>query len=148
MDNHQPDPLALSQPQGSVATVGVQSVREAFGAAPVSNPDGTNGISLHIEVDKQPVTFLNFTGTTITSHVTNIALTPCTGPASTAPSPDDAADYDAIKATNFGMFDAANPPSAKAVNAVRLAFRSVLFAHNLVGNPSGGSSSSGCSRVA
>ena len=45
------------------------------------------------------------------------------------------------------MFDAASPPSAKALNAMRLAFRYVLFAHNLVGNPSGGSSSSGCSEV-
>jgi hypothetical protein len=146
MDLHKPDPLALSQTL-SVATAGAQSVREAFGAAPVSNPDNTNGIRLHMQVDKQPVTFLNFTGTTMTSHVTSIALTPCTAPASSAPSPDDAADYDAIKATNFGMFDAANPPSAKAVNAMRLAVRYVLFAHNLVGNPSGGSSSSGCSEV-
>ena len=40
MDNHKPDPKALSQTQ-SVATVGVQSVREAFGAAPVSNPDSS-----------------------------------------------------------------------------------------------------------
>jgi hypothetical protein len=147
MDNHKPDPQALSQTQ-SVATVGVQSVREAFGAAPVSNPvGGGSGISLHIQVDKQPVTFLNFTGATMTSHVTNVALTPCTAPASLAPSPTDAADYDVIKATNFGKFDAATPPSAKAVNAMRLAFRYVLFAHNLVGNPSGGSNSPGCSEV-
>jgi len=148
MDLHKPDPLALSQTQ-SVATVGVQSVREAFGAAPVSNnlPDTTGGIRLHIQVDKQPVTFLNFTGNTMTSHVTNVALTPCTAAASAAPSPTDAADYDAIKATNFGVFDAASPPTAKAVNAMRLALRYVLFAHNLVGNPSGGSSSSGCSEV-
>ncbi len=147
MANHQPDPQALSQQQ-SVATVGVRSVREAFGAAPVSNPDTTNGIRLHTQVDKQAVTFSNFTGTTLTtSHVTNVALTPCTAPASAAPSPDDAADYDAIKATNFGMFDTASPPSASASNAMRLAYRYVLFGHNLVGNPNGGSSSSGCSEV-
>jgi hypothetical protein len=147
MANHQPDPKALSQSQ-PVATVGVQSVREAFGAAPVSNPDTTNGIRLHIQVDKQPVTFANFTNTNLTSHhVTNVALTPCTGPASQASSPADAADYDAIKATNFGIFDILNPPNAKAVNAMRLAVRYVLFAHNLVGNPTGGSSSSGCSEV-
>jgi hypothetical protein len=146
MNLHKPDPLALSQTL-SVAAVGVQSVREAFGAAPVGNPDNTNGIRLHLQVDKQPVTFLNFTGSTMTSHVTNVALTPCTAPASSAPTLADAADYDAIKATNFGVFDAANPPSAKAVNAMRLALRYVLFAHNLVGNPSGGSSSSGCSEV-
>jgi len=153
MDNHKPDPQALSQTQ-SVATVGVKSVREAFGAAPVSNPVGGIGISLHIQVDKQPVTFLNSTGTTMTSHVANVALTPCTAPASLAPSPTDAADYDAIKNGipgltngNFGRFDAANPLSAKALNAMRLAFRYVLFGHNLVGNPNGGSSSSGCSEV-
>ena len=71
MDNHKPDPQALSQTQ-SVATVGVQSVREAFGAAPVFNPDNlsvTTGIRLHIQVDKQPVSFLNFPGNTMTSHV-------------------------------------------------------------------------------
>jgi hypothetical protein len=153
MQSHKPDPLALSQTQ-SVATVGVQSVREAFGAAPVKNPDNTGGIRLHIQVDKQAVTFLNFTGTAVKNEVTNVALTPCTAPASAAPSPDDAADYDAIKNGilgltngNFGVFDAANPPSTKAVNAMRLAVRYVLFAHNLVGNPSGGSSSSGCSEV-
>ncbi len=153
MDNHRPDPQALSQTQ-NVATVGVQSVREAFGAAPVVNPDNLGGIRLHIQVDKQPVSFLNFPGNTMTSHVTNVALTPCTAPASLAPSPTDAADYDAIKNGipgvtngNFGRFDAANPLSAKAVNAMRLAFRYVLFAHNLVGNPNGGSSSSGCSEV-
>jgi hypothetical protein len=147
MDNHRPDPEALSQKQ-PVATVGVQSVREAFAAAPVSNPDATGGIKLHIQVDKQPVSFLNFTGTAVTSHVTSVALTPCTAPASLAPAPSDAADYDAIKATNFGMFDTTNPPSTKAVQAMRLAVRYVLFGHNLVGNPSGGSGSSGCSEVA
>ena len=146
MDLHKPDPLALSQTLSATA-VGVKSVREAFGAAPVSNPDNTSGIRLHIQVDKQAVTFLNSTGNSMTSHVTNVALTPCTAPASSAPSPADAADYDAIKATNFGIFDTANLPSAKAVNAMRLAFRYVLFAHNLVGNPTGGSSSSGCSEV-
>src|SRR5215813_11412283 len=151
MDNHRPDPLALSQPNPNNVPVAVQSVREAFRAAPVFNPDNnaaaTNGIRLHIQVDKQAVTFLNSTGTATTSHVTNVALTPCTGPASSAPSPADAADYDAIKATNFGMFDVASPPSAMALNAMRLAFRYVLFAHNLVGNPSGGSGSSGCAEV-
>jgi hypothetical protein len=145
MDNHKPDPLALSQ--SNVATVGVKSVREAFNAAPVSNPDSTTGIKLHMQVDKQPVTFKNFTGSTLTSHVTSVALTPCTAPANLALSPDDAADYDAIKATNFGVYDIGSPPSANAVNAMRLAWRYVLFAHNLVGNPSGGSNSSGCSEV-
>jgi hypothetical protein len=84
-------------------------------------------------------------------------LTPCTAPASLAPNPNDAADYDVIKngisgvgpgsLPNFGVFDAAFRPSDKAANAMRLAWRYVLFAHNLVGNPNGGSSSSGCSEV-
>src|SRR5882724_2050771 len=63
MDLHKPDPLALSQTLSATA-VGVKSVREAFGAAPVSNPDNTSGIRLHIQVDKQAVTFLNSTGNT------------------------------------------------------------------------------------
>jgi hypothetical protein len=147
MDNHKPDPLALSQTQ-PVETSAVQSVRGSFAAAPVRNPDNTDGIRLLIQVDKQPVSFLNSTGTNMTSHVTNVALTPCTAPASSAPTPSDAADYDAIKAANFGVFDAANRPSADAVKAMRLAVRYVLFGHNLVGNPSGGSGSSGCAEVA
>src|SRR5207244_1168285 len=70
---------------------------------------------------------------------------------------DAAADYDDIKKENFGKFNPADPPTNdsanptpltdKAKNAKQLAFRYVLFAHNLVGNPSGGSSSSGCSEV-
>ena len=152
MDNHKPDPQALSQSAVSLAAGGVTSVREAFAAAPVFNPDNnattTNGIRLHLQVDKQPVSFQTFTGAP-SNHVSNVALTPCTAPASTAPSTADAADYDAIKATNFGRFDAGSLPSADAVRAMRLAWRYVLFAHNLVGaNPTGGgSNSSGCSEV-
>ena len=54
-------------------------------------------------------------------------------------------DFDTVKAANFGTdTDRDNP---QAVNAKRLAFRYVLFAHNLVGNPGGGSQGSGCSEV-
>jgi hypothetical protein len=151
MENHKPDPLALSQAVGSVATLGVKSVREAFAAAPVKNPDGADGIRFHIQVDKQPVTFLNALGNTLTSHITYVALTPCTAPATASPGLGaDAADYDTIKATNFGVFDATNPPSTTALKAMRLVWRYVLFTHNMVGpNPNGGgSSSSGCSEVA
>ena len=43
-------------------------------------------------------------------------------------------DFDTIKAANFGTAaERANRPST--LNAKRLAFRYVLFAHNLVGNP-------------
>ena len=55
MQDHKPDPQALSQTQ-SLASVGVKSVREAFAAAPVTNPDSTGGIRLHLQVDEQ-VTF-------------------------------------------------------------------------------------------
>ena len=73
-------------------------------------------------------------------------------PGRPAPPPgttDEAVDFDTIKAENFGTADDAEPrPNrSKRLNAKRLAFRYVLFAHNLVGNPSGGSNSSGCAEV-
>src|SRR5262249_16472679 len=154
MQNHKPDPLALSQPQ-SAQIVGVKSVREAFAAAPVKTfpTDVTpSGIKIHFQVDEQG-SFVNRAGT-ISSHVTSVALTPCTASADTAPNPpgpSDAADFDVIKSTNFGT--AAERLSAAAggqvLNAKRLAFRYVLFAHNLVGVPpgGGGSNSSGCSEI-
>jgi hypothetical protein len=93
------------------------------------------------------VSFTSLSGTT-TSHVTYVAFTPCTGPAEAAPNPpgpSEAADFDVIKKANLGTAGERN--NANTLNAKRLAFRYVLFAHNLVGNPSGGSSSSGCSEV-
>ena len=61
MQDHKPDPKALSQTQSPATLVndvpvGVKSVREAFAAAPVANPDSTLGIRLHFQVDEQ-VTF-------------------------------------------------------------------------------------------
>jgi hypothetical protein len=142
MEHHKPDPKALSQTQG-VAIVGVKSVREAFAAAPVANPDATGGIRIHFQVDEQ-VTFTPVAGAP-TSHVNQVAFTPCTGPASSGLDPAQSADFDVIKAANFGT--AADRANAHALNAKRLAFRYVLFAHNPVGNPSGGSSGSGCAEV-
>jgi hypothetical protein len=151
MQDHKPDPLALSQTQ-SVASVGVKSVREAFAAAPVpvcdpSNPLCTStatGIRLHIQVDEQ-VTFTPLVGAP-TSHVNQVAFTPCTGPASAALDPAQAVDFDTVKAENFGTA-AERASGDNTLNAKRLAFRYALFAHNLVGNPSGGSTSSGCAEV-
>jgi Metallo-peptidase family M12B Reprolysin-like len=163
MQNHKPDPQALSQ---SPSVTGVQSVREAFRVAPVGNPDGSPGINIHIRVDGAPVTFTNLSSIS-TSHACYVALTPCTGLAGIAPNPslnstclgasDTAADYDDIKAANFDRFNPAADPATdannlprlttNAANAKRLAFRHVLFAHQLVGNPQGGSTSSGCSEV-
>ena len=149
MQFHKPDPKALSQTQSASALksdgtfVGVQSVREAFLAAPVLNPAGGIGIRAHFQVDEQ-VTFTPLSGAP-TSHVNQIAFTPCTGLAENALDPAQSVDFDTLKAANFGT--AAERANAKALNAKRLAFRYLLFAHNLVGNPSGGSQGSGCSEV-
>jgi hypothetical protein len=149
MQFHKPDPKALSQTQSVDALkqdgtfVGVQSVREAFAAAPLQNLTGNTGINIHFQVDEQ-VTFTPLSGAP-TSHVNQIAFTPCTGPVENALDHAQAVDFDTVKAANFGTdTDRDNP---QAVNAKRLAFRYVLFAHNLVGNPGGGSQGSGCSEV-
>jgi hypothetical protein len=142
MQYHKPDPKALSQTQ-SVQTLGVQSVREAFAAAPVANPDTTKGVRIHFQVDEQ-VTFTSLVGAS-TSHVNQVAFTPCTGPASAATDLAQAVDFDTVKAANFGTSTERGNPNK--LNAKRLAFRYVLFAHNLVGNPSGGSNGSGCAEV-
>src|SRR5262249_44469654 len=131
----------------SANTIGVQSVREAFAAAPVVATVGTStttGIRIHFQVADQPVMFTPLSGAP-TSHVDQVALTPCTGPATGAVSLAQAVDFDTVKAANFGT--AAERANANLLNAKRLAFRYVLFAHDLVGNPSGGSNSSGCAEV-
>ncbi len=148
MQDHKPDPQALSQTQ-SVAAVGVKSVREAFGAAPVGNPDATTGIRIHFQVDEQ-VTVPTLAGTSA-SHVDELVFTPCTPPAVNpngtlnAKSLADAADFDAIKKANFGT--AAQRASAGTLNAKRLAFRYMLFAHKQVGLNQGGATNSGCSEL-
>jgi hypothetical protein len=150
MQFHKPDPKALSQTQ-TVDTlvngthVGVQSVREAFAAAPLQNSSGNTGIKIHFQVDEQ-VTFNPLSGAP-TSHVNQIAFTPCTGPAENAADQTQVVDFDTVKAANFGTAAERNPNDFRAVNAKRLAFRYVLFAHNLFGNPSGGNQGSGCSEV-
>ncbi len=161
MQNHKPDPQALSQTQ-SVASVGVKSVREAFAAAPgcancspptgVINPDGTPGIRIHFQVDEQ-VSFNTFAGTPAT-HVAELVFTPCTPPATNpngtlnVKNLGDAADFDAIKKANFGTAaERAGANSVKTLNAKRLAFRYVSFAHNQTGSNQLGSTASGCSEV-
>src|SRR5262245_34046044 len=152
MQFHKPDPTALSQAQAPSTLktdgtfVGVQSVREAFAAAPLLNPappPNNTGIRIHFQVDEQ-VMFNPLSGPP-TSHVNQVAFTPCTGPAQNALDPAQAVDFDVVKAANFGTATEIRNPNT--LNAKRLAFRYVLFAHNLVGNPSGGSQGSGCSEV-
>jgi hypothetical protein len=154
MKDHKPDPLALSQP---ASTTSVQSVRAAFAAAPVNNPLGGTGIRIHLQVKDETapgsgtsVTFNTLAGTppSTPGHVSQLVFTPCTGPASFAISASDAADFDAIKKANFGAV-AGVLPGVNTINAKRLAFRYVLFAHNQVSatSPGGGSTGSGCSEI-
>ena len=141
MQDHKPNPQALSQTQ-SVATVGVTSIREAFAKAPVDLP---NGIAIHFQVDEQ-VTFTALNGTTGKTHVSQVVLTPCTGPPSFAASQSDAADFDVIKKANFGTVSQRS--NSNILNAKRLVFHYALFAHKQVGgSPGAGSNSSGCSEV-
>ena len=81
------------------------------------------------------MTFIAHSGTSQTSHVTHVAFTPCTGPVSAALDPADAVDFDTIKAGNFGTATERPNLANRALNAKRLAFRYVVFAHNVVGNP-------------
>ena len=94
---------------------------------------------------------MTLTNTGPTSHVSEVAFTPCTGPASNAISQSDAADFDAIKKLNFGTAAERNDADSNAanrLNAKRLAFRYVLFAHKQIGgSPASGSGSSGCAEV-
>ncbi len=164
MQDHKPDPQALSQTQ-SVFIAGVKSVRGAFAAAPVPvcNPSNPlcilteTGIRLHLQVDEQ-VSFTTFAGTTAT-HVTELVFTPCTPPAINpngtlnVKSLSDSADFDVIKngingiKANFGTA-AERASGANTLNAKRLAFRYVLFGHNLTGTGGAGFNGSGCSEVA
>lgn len=162
MQFHKPDPKALSQAQ-SVASVGVQSVREAFAVAPVSNPDGTKGIRIHFLVDEQ-ATFptLKVQGGVVVagptaSHADELVFTPCTPPAvnpngsiniqalTPQGTPSVAADFDEIKKANFGT--AAERASQKTLNAKRLAFRYTVFGHKQVGVNQAGAGNSGCAEL-
>ncbi|PYM37779.1 MAG: hypothetical protein DME15_00025 [Candidatus Rokuibacteriota bacterium] len=124
MQFHRPDPVAIS----NVAT--------AFGNAPVTNPDGTTGIRLHVQIDDQLTTDGTVTGPPL--HTTNTALVPCTP----LPAAGDA-NYDALKATWFGTAaERAAPNAAQRLNAKRYAYHYALFVHNQTG-----SGSSGCAEI-
>jgi hypothetical protein len=104
------------------------------------------GIGIHLQVDEQ-VLFTPLSGGPPTSHVNQVAFTPCTGPASAAQSPAQAVDFDTVKAANFGTGTERLNGGPKTLNAKRLAFRYVLFAHNLVPLPGGGAGGSGCAEL-
>ncbi len=111
--SHKPDPLALL------------AVRNAFANAPAL-PGGPGPIRLHIVVDEAM------------PHVDALAFEPCTGPATAG-----VADFDVLKDSFFGTnAERANANALKITNAKRLAFRYMIFGHNLLGT-----SSSGCAEV-
>lgn len=116
------DYMALHQPNA----LAVSDVVAAFAAGDVTNPDGTPGIRLHVQVDEQAV-----------AHATSLAFVPCTaaGPAGTP-------NFDAIKLARFGTA-AERAAGPKALAAKRYAFRYSLFAHDLYGIPG----VSGCSEL-
>jgi hypothetical protein len=152
MPFHKPDPLALTQTQPPAALVngvpvGVKSIREAFAAAPVANPQNPNtplipptpGISIHFQVDEQ------------LTHFDQVIFTPCTASAGTAGK--TTVDFDDTKKANFGTAAERGSlplqtPNIKKLNAKRLAFRYVVFAHDLAPLASnGGLGSSGCAEL-
>jgi metallopeptidase family M12-like protein/thrombospondin type 3 repeat protein len=111
MQYHNPDPTAVT------------NLINAFAGAPVTNPDATTGIRLHLQIDEQ------------LTHVANTALIPCTP----APGASDA-NFDTIKAASFGT--AAERLDARKLAAKRNAFHYMVVAHNQTG-----STASGCAEI-
>ena len=104
-DNHQPDPVAL------------QSVIGAFAIAPVSNPDGKSGITLHPLADSAGTNFPESEALTHDAYLNFGGVAPVV-------------DFDTVKTAHFGA-----PGDNAAVKAARrLAFRYAIFAHSLMPN--------------
>ena len=100
-DNHQPDPVAL------------QAVIGAFAIAPVSNPDGKPGITLHLLADSAGTNFPESEALTHDAYLNFGGVAP---------------NFDTVKAAHFGA-----PGDSPAVKAARrLAFRYAIFAHSLM----------------
>lgn len=112
MQLHRPDPVSIDR------------VVRAFAAAPVSNPDTTTGIRLHVQVDEQ------------LAHNDNLSWFPCTGLALATD-----AVFETLKLQSFGTAVERRDP--RKVVAKRFAFHYGLFAHNL----SGVGSTSGCGEI-
>jgi parallel beta-helix repeat protein len=88
----------------------INDVVTAFRNAPVNNPNGTNGIALHILVDEEIPH----------QNVINVVLPP-------GPPPQAWPDFDAIKNNRFGNLAQRNDPNILA--AKRMAYRYCLFIH-------------------
>jgi hypothetical protein len=113
MQHHHPDLTA------------VQQVIAAFAAAPVQNPDGSTGITLHVDIGEQ------------LPHKSSLVLVPCTAPHAVDA---DTADFDQLKAANFGT---AAERAAGTTLHKSFAYHYGIFAHNLYG----AGTTSGCSEV-
>ncbi|HEY0584486.1 MAG TPA: hypothetical protein VGE94_20050, partial [Chloroflexota bacterium] len=106
MQDRQPDANALAD------------VVAAFAAAPVSNPDGSSGIRLHILLDEQATPFND-----------QFAFPPCT-----SPEPGASPDFETVKRASFGTAtERANPKVAQLLNARRLAFHYTLWISRQLG---------------
>jgi len=107
MEQHEPLASALER------------VVKAFAAAPVTNPDGTTGIRLHLLVDEQAV-----------GHRDHLAF---------GNQPHTAPDFDGVKAARFGTGSERTAANATMILAAkRLAFRYALFVHQLSGSGASG----------
>ena len=103
------DYMEFHQPRA----VAISDVVTAFNNAPVSNPDGVPGVRLHVQVDEQ------------VPHDND--LNPVF------------AEFDAIKATNFGTSaQRSDANAANILDAKRLAYHYSLFAHQYNGGSSSG----------
>jgi Thrombospondin type 3 repeat len=110
MATRQPNPQAIND------------VIAAFAAAPVTNPNRTGGIRLHVQVNDA------------VGYNDNLAFVPARVPA-----PPDVPDFDAIKKASFGTLRERNDVNhVNIVAAKRLAFHYALFAHKLWGRPTAG----------
>lgn len=98
---------------GNTAFGAIEDVRRAFRLAPVSNPDGTTGINLFVQVDDQ-IPHQN------TTDLDNL--------------------IDNIKPTWFGTApERADPNAANLLAAKRMAFHYAVFAHDQPGDSTGSS---------
>jgi hypothetical protein len=87
----------------------IWDVKEAFAQAPVSNPDGIQGINLHFRIDEA----------TDGEHQDVITW----------------ADFDAIKSANFGTWD--ERQNQKTIQAKKMVYHYALFAHKYINNAGG-----------
>lgn len=116
MQGHRPDAVAMN------------NVVNAFANAPVSNPDNTTGIRLHLLIDDQ------------VPHADRTQLVPCTPVAGAGD-----ADFDALKKTWFGTnAERTDPLAGVRLNAKRNAYHYAAIVHNMSG---AGNTSSGCGEI-